>query len=110
MGVGSITVTTPNDLVKALRKQVDEITVSEAMQPQMQALANQQLTDTDRLGFEVGGRGVLTVLAHGFDHVQTKLQKGDPLQAQIDERVLGLYTVAMQPNGEALLRLKQLDY
>ncbi|QFQ91118.1 hypothetical protein [Lacticaseibacillus manihotivorans] len=110
MGMGKITVATPEELAEALHQQVDEITVSNEMQAQMQALANRQLSDADRLGFEIGGRGVLTVLEHGLNHVQAKIQKGDKLQAQIDERVLGLYKVAMQPNGEALLRLKQLDY
>ena len=110
MGVGKITVATPEALAEALRQQVDEITVSKGMHPQMQALANRQLSDHDRLGFEIGGRGVLTVLEHGFNHVQAKMKKGDRLQAQIDERVLGLYKVAMQPTGTSMIRPVRLTW
>lgn len=108
--MAQVTVTNRAELQAALHSKVDEITVSKALREFMVTLANRQVSDTARIGFEVGGRGVLTVLEHGLNHVQTLRTKGDKTDARIAEQVLGLYTITLQADGTTALRLKQLDY
>lgn len=99
-----------NDLLVALRRKDSTITVIGPLVGKMQQLKQRQLTDRDRLGFDVGSRGVLTVVEFVLNRIFRSFKGKDAKETEINERILNLYTIDTSDAERAVLTLKQSRY
>lgn len=99
-----------NNLLAALRRKDATIVVVGPLIGKMRQLERRQLTDRDRLGFDVGSRGVLTVVEFVLNRIFHSFEGKDAEETEINERILNLYTIDISDAERVVLTLKQLGY
>ncbi|MGC6769007.1 hypothetical protein [Enterococcus sp. LJL51] len=97
-------------LLNALRKQTDEILVTGELAVEIITLKKSQLSDTERLGGDLGSGGSSSVLEPLFNRLFDLFEKGDEVDKEISRRIIRLYYIKKISQETVLLRLKQLDY
>lgn len=103
-------VTTLGELSAAVKKQVSEIYVTGELVAALSELKKAQLTETERMGSDLGGRGVLTIAEFGLNKLFGSFKGVTKEETRMNERISTLYQIQLQGPEKAYLRLKQLDY
>lgn len=104
-------ITTWDGLKQALKEKRERIYISGDLIRKLKEYKSQQLTDLDRLGFELGSRGVLTIaeyvfnlIADHFDQTETKEEH------KVRRKIINLYHIKIKKDDLVELSLKMLDY
>ncbi|MBL1229396.1 hypothetical protein IW492_09150 [Enterococcus sp. BWB1-3] len=103
-------VATKDDLLDALKRKTDEILVIGELAAEINELKKNQLTDTEIMGVELGGGGMLTILEYLISLLIDAGEKIDKNEKAIRKKIIRLYYIKRVGPASVLLRLKQLDY
>lgn len=104
-------VTTWDGLKTALKEKRERIYVSGDLIQKLKEYKSQQLTDLERLGFELGGGGVLTIPEHIFNLIADHFDKTETKEEQkVRRKIINLYHIKLRKDNMVELSLKMLDY
>ncbi|MCB5951318.1 hypothetical protein LI951_04495 [Enterococcus sp. BWT-B8] len=103
-------VATKDDLLDALKRKTDEILVIGELAAEINELKKNQLTDTEIMGVELGGGGMLTILEYLISLLIDAGEKINKNEKAIRKKIIRLYYIKRVGPASVLLRLKQLDY
>lgn len=98
------------ELLEALQHKVSEITVKGELVEKMRILKKAQLSDTERMGSDLGSSGVLSVAEYGLNKIFGSFKGETKEETKINEKISNLYSITISTPDTAELRLKQLDY
>ena len=76
---------TPEDLLIGLKEKYDEIIIKGAYCNEIYKLMKAQLTENERLGFELGSAGTLTILAYAITFVRDLFSNSEKIDNEIEE-------------------------
>ena len=102
----------PNELMIALKGKEDTIIISGAYCEKIYTIMRGHLSENEMLGFELGSRGTITVLAYAIEAVRD-LFTNDSNESKIEkdiEKKLRLYKIKEIGINKLVLTLRQLDY
>ncbi|WP_207941454.1 hypothetical protein DOK78_001068 [Enterococcus sp. DIV2402] len=108
--VTTVHVYNQTELLQALKKQIDQIILTDELAQLARELSNQQLTSTERLGTDLGSGGMSSLTEHILNRVFHSYQGATKEETQLNERIHVLYNIQTLDNETVMLRLKQLDY
>jgi IS30 family transposase len=97
------------DLLLAFKNKESYILIKGEYKKELEKLAKSQLSDTERLGFELGSAGALTILAEAIYQLVNYFSKKDDEQKKIESQIRS-YKFKKINENEFLLYLRQLDY
>lgn len=97
------------DLLLAFRNKEEYILIKGEYKKEMDELAKSQLSDTEKLGLELGSAGLVTVLAEVILHLVDLFSSKDDDKKKIENQVRK-YKFKKLNENEILLYLRQLDY
>ena len=100
---------TPEDLLIGLKEKYDEILIKGAYCNEIYKLMKAQLTENERLGFELGSAGTLTILAYAITFVRDLFSNSEKIDNEIERRLTS-YKVKEIGMDKLVLTLKQLEY
>lgn len=99
----------PNELLTGLEAKSEYILIKGDYFKEVRKIMDTHLSENERLGVELGGAGVITLLIYALDRVRDLFSNSDKMNKKID-RKLNLYKVKKITDDGLLLGLKQLDY
>lgn len=98
-------------LKSALKEKRERIYVSGDLIQKLKEYKSEQLTNLDRLGFELGGRGVLNIPEYIFNLIADHFDKTETKEEQkIRRKIINLYNIKLREDHMVELSLKMLDY
>jgi hypothetical protein len=99
----------PEDLLLAFDNKESHIIIKGDYKNELEELAKSQLSDTERLGLELGSAGMVTVLAEAFYQLGNLFSKKPDEQKKIESQIRK-YKIKEITENELHLYLRQLDY
>ena len=99
----------PTELLAGLEARYDYILIKGAYFKEVKNIMDSHLSESERVGVELGGEGVISLLIHAIDSVRDLFSNSDKVEKEIDKK-LNLYKVKKINEDGLLLSLKQLDY
>lgn len=97
------------DLLLAFENKESYILIKEPFKDELEKYAEVLLSDTERLGFELGSAGTVSILAEVFYQLFNLFSKQDAEQKKIESQIRK-YKVKKMNNNELLLYLRQFDF
>lgn len=97
------------ELLLAFKNKETYILIKGDYKKEIDKIAKGVLTDTERMGVELGSAGGLTILAEVFYQIGTLFSNKDPEQKKIESKIRQ-YKFKRINENELLLYLRQLDY
>lgn len=99
----------PNELLIGLQSKYEKIIIRGAYYKEVKKIMDTHLSENERLGVELGGAGVISILIYAIDAVKDLFSNSDKLTKEIDKK-LNLYKIKELSNEYLVLILKQTDY
>jgi len=99
----------PEELVTGLKYKYETIIIRGAYCKEIYKLMQGHLSETELLGFELGGAGVVSILAYAITAVRDLFSNSDKIDRAIEQNLI-VYKVQELSDNKLVLRLKQLDY
>jgi len=99
----------PKELLARLEEKSDYILIKGDYFKEVKKIVDTHLSDNERLGVELGGGGLMTVLVYALDAVRDLFSHEDKTNKKINQK-LKLYRVKKITDEDLLLSLRQLDY
>ncbi|MCM3006352.1 helix-turn-helix transcriptional regulator [Priestia koreensis] len=100
---------TTTDLLLAFENEESYILIKKAYVKEMKVHAESQLTPSERLGFELGSAGIVTIVANGIYKLANLFSKQSSEQKVIESK-LRRYVIKQYNEDEILLYLREFDY
>lgn len=110
MEIRRVVVSTKEELQKELNAKTDEIVVQGDFSERIAEMKKGQLSDTERMGVDLGGVGSLSLLEYGLNILMDLFDSTDKEENKMKIQIRELYSIRKHANDSFLLRLKQLDY
>ncbi|MBP2099484.1 hypothetical protein [Enterococcus rivorum] len=110
MEIRRVVVSTKEALQKEVAKKTDEILVEGDFNEKLAEMKKGQLSDTERMGVDLGGAGSLSLLEYGLNVLMDLFDATDKEEKKMKRHIKELYSIHKHTNDSFLLRLKQLDY
>lgn len=108
---GQEIITTWDGLKQALKEKRERIYISGDLIRKLKEYKSQQLTDLDRLGFELGSGGVLTIAEHVFNLIADHFDQTETKEEhKVRRKIINLYHIKIKKDDLVELSLKMLDY
>jgi hypothetical protein len=101
---------TKEDLLHRLKKKTDEILITGPLAAEIYELHKGQLSDTERMGADLGSGGMQMVIEYLFIRLFEMNEQLSKEEKKIRRTITQLYYIKKISAETVLLRLKQLDY
>lgn len=98
-----------DELLAGLEAKSEYILIKGDYFKEVRKIMDTHLSENERLGVELGGAGIITLLIYALDRVGDLFSKADKMDKKID-RKLNVYKIKKITEDGLLLSLKQLDY
>ncbi|MGE7602531.1 hypothetical protein ACQKL5_08475 [Peribacillus sp. NPDC097675] len=99
----------PNELLAGLEAKSPYILIKGDYFKEVKKIMDTHLSENERLGVELGGGGVISILIYALDAVRNLFSNAEKMDKEIDKK-LNLYKVKKISDDGLLLSLRQLDY
>lgn len=97
------------DLLLAFENRESNIVIKETYKAELEKYAESQLSDTEKLGFELGSHGTISIFSEVIYQLINYFSKEDAEQKKIESH-LRRYNIMKLNEKELLLYLRQFDY
>lgn len=101
---------TKEELLDSLKKKEDEILITGPLASEIYALHEGQLSDTERMGADLGSGGMQMLIEYLFIRLFEMNEQLSKEEKKIRRTITQLYYIKKLSTETVLLRLKQLDY
>jgi len=98
------------ELLQEVKKQTDQIILTDELARFARELKKYQLTPHERLGSDLGSAGMTGLAENILNRVFQSYEGKDEEETRINERIQILYNIQLVDAETVMLRLKQLDY
>ncbi|MBL1225350.1 hypothetical protein [Enterococcus sp. BWR-S5] len=103
-------VETKEELLYQLKKKADEIFITGELAAEIYELQKGQLSDTERMGVELGSGGMQMLIEYVFIRLFEMNEQLGKEEKKMRRTITQLYYIKKISTDTVLLRLKQLDY